>query len=222
MSAMRALQICNETLLSAANRQQTLEKLTKPLFPILSSDKKKRQAAVLIALCEEKDNSLSLLYTLRSSNLTRHTGQVSFPGGMRDPTDSAWADCALRETEEEVGINRKLIDIWGTAAPLVVPWSSVTIYPVIGSIRNFSKLQLKLNPDEVEEAFTVSLQHLCDPENQRHTQFKTGTGVIVPAFINTPAKIWGITGFLTHHFLRALLPKDAYRRSWPLVTGYKL
>ncbi|XP_059618488.1 mitochondrial coenzyme A diphosphatase NUDT8 [Phlebotomus argentipes] len=222
MPTGRVVQLCNEAILSPANRLQTLEKMAKPFFP-LSSGEDKRAAAVLIAICEEKDNILSLLYTQRSGNLSRHTGQVSFPGGMRDPTDNSWEDCALRETEEEIGLQRRFIDVWGTAAPLKVPYSgqkAITIYPVIGSVKNFSDLKLKINPEEVERVFNVSLDHLIAPENHRHTQFKTG--LVIPAYVNTPAKIWGITAYLTHIFLKAALPKDAYRRTWPILSSYKL
>ncbi|XP_055683836.1 mitochondrial coenzyme A diphosphatase NUDT8 [Lutzomyia longipalpis] len=220
MSATRAIQLCNEAILSAANRQQTLEKMAKPFFPDFAS-KDKRTAAVLIALCEEKDNVLSLLYTQRSGNLSRHTGQVSFPGGMRDPTDTSWEDCALRETEEEIGLDRRYVDVWGTGAPLNVPYSKVIIYPVIGSVKNFSDLKLKINPAEVEKVFTVSLEHLCSKENHRHTQFKSA-GIVIPAYVNTPAKVWGITAFMTHIFLKALLPKETYNRTWPILRSFKL
>lgn len=219
MTTVRAAQLCNETILSAVNRQLTLDKMAKPFFPD-PSGQEKRTAAVLIAVCEEKDNVLSLLYTQRSGNLSRHTGQVSFPGGMRDPTDVSWEDCALRETEEEIGLHRRFIDVWGTGAPLNVPYSKITIYPVIGSVKNFNDLELKINPAEVEKVFTVSLDHLCSPDNHRHTQFNNG--IVIPAFVNTPAKVWGITAFLTHIFLKALLPRETYKRTWPILKPYKL
>ncbi|XP_015363413.1 PREDICTED: nucleoside diphosphate-linked moiety X motif 8 [Diuraphis noxia] len=76
-------------------------KCFKSLCPKLNIDGK-RQAAVLIPLCIVKDE-ISLLYTLRTNNLKRNSGQVSFPGGMRE-TDEQLQDTALRESCEELGI----------------------------------------------------------------------------------------------------------------------
>lgn len=79
-----------------------------------------KSAAVLIALCEEEHGKVSLLYTLRSSLLKNHTRQVSFPGGLlEEGHDKCFEDCAVRETEEETGIPRDCVNIWGTGRLLV-------------------------------------------------------------------------------------------------------
>lgn len=81
-----------------------------------------KSAAVLIALCEEEHGKVSLLYTLRSSRMKNHTRQVSFPGGLlEEEHDECFEDCAVRETEEETGIPRSCVTIWGTGK-LMVPF----------------------------------------------------------------------------------------------------
>lgn len=79
-----------------------------------------KSAAVLIALCEEENGKVSLMYTLRSSLLKNHTRQVSFPGGLlEEEHDKSYEDCAVRETEEETGVPRECVNVWGTGKLLV-------------------------------------------------------------------------------------------------------
>lgn len=179
-----------------------------------------RVAAVLIPMCLNENGEVSLLYTIRSSKLKRHVGEVSFPGGVKDDTDKDVIECALRETEEEIGVPRSSVEVWGAAKP-ILPYSNFLIHPIVGVIKDLdSLLPLTLSEDEVEDYFVVPLSHLCDPANHSYTQTKLGYSVIT--YTNVPAKIWGITGIITHLFLQALLSKDVYDFDVPLMKKVKL
>lgn len=183
-------------------------------------EKQVRIAAVLIPMCLNEAGEVSLLYTIRSSKLKRHVGEVAFPGGVKDDTDQDVIECALRETEEEIGLPRSSVNVWGAAKP-ILPYSNFLIHPIVGHIDDLdSLLPLQLSEDEVEDYFLVPLRHLCDPANQSYTQ--TSAGYTIISYENAQAKVWGITGLITHMFLEALLPKDLYDFDVPVTRKLKL
>ncbi|CAB3380157.1 Hypothetical predicted protein [Cloeon dipterum] len=100
-------------------------------FRLLKDVEPEKKAAVLVPLCLV-DGNLSLLYTVRSANLRTNRGEVSFPGGMQDSTDSSLVETALRETEEELGIKSSSIDIWSAANFVPTYSGKVAVMPVLG------------------------------------------------------------------------------------------
>lgn len=115
------------------------------------------------------------------------------------------------------------IQIWGESNPILLPRISA-IVPVVGVIEDFHLSQLKLNPDEVELAFTIPLNSLLASTAVRHTQFRSGYSG--PVFAVSPYRIWGITGYLTYIFLRCLLPAhmlpDALKTNLKFIRPYKI
>lgn len=195
-----------ESLLISENRVNCVKK-----FQLMSIKQgkmeTKRTAAVLIPLYVN-GKTVSLLYTLRAAKLKKQGGQVSFPGGMKDPADQCAEDTALRETNEEMGISTKYIDVWGKGNPIIRQDMSIT--PVIGCIRpDFPLNKLKLNKSEVDDIFTVPIEKLCDPKLISHTQFR-GT-YSTPTYLAGPHRIWGLTAVMTFMFLKALLPANDYK-----------
>ena len=118
-------------------------------------------AAVLIPVVM-RDEGLSVLLTRRSPRLRHHGGQISFPGGRQDPGDENLIATALRETEEELGIPARLIEVIGTLNPLNTV-SRFEVLPVLGLLDG--NYPLILSPDEVDHAFEVPLTHLLDRRN---------------------------------------------------------
>jgi 8-oxo-dGTP pyrophosphatase MutT (NUDIX family) len=117
-------------------------------------------AAVLIPVIARVEPSV--LFTQRSADLKRHAGQVSFPGGAADATDVSLVATALRELQEEVGIDPGFV----TVAGFIEPYETVTgfaVLPVVGLVRE----GFTLTPDarEVEAVFEVPLRFLLDPAN---------------------------------------------------------
>lgn len=120
-----------------------------------------RDAAVLIPVIDHGDHATVLL-TKRAERLKNHSGQVAFPGGRIDATDPSPEDAALRETEEEIGLDRGFIDVIGRM-PDYVSGSGYRIAPVLSIVR--PGFLLTINADEVDDAFEVPLSFLMDPSN---------------------------------------------------------
>ena len=120
-------------------------------------------AAVLVAVTDRADPGVIL--TQRTETLRRHAGQVAFPGGRIDPGDASPEDAALRETEEEIGLDRGFVDVLGRL-PDYVSGSGFRVVPVLGVVR--PDFLLTLNADEVDDAFEVPLSFLMDPANHAH------------------------------------------------------
>lgn len=150
-----------------------------------------------------------------------------------EPDDASYVDCALRETEEEIGIGRDRIELWGHAN-LVHLRNAPAIMPVVGLIHDYSNDLLQLNSHEVERVFTVPISELC--RQRRHTQFRmiprntshssstssTLTAAYsLPVFTTNEGRIWGISAIISHIFLQALLPAQVYDNKIPYISKYK-
>lgn len=122
-----------------------------------------RPAAVLVPLVDRPEG-LTVLLTYRSPDLPHHAGQISFPGGALGPEDPDPESGALRETEEEIGLGRDLVEILGRMPDhLVISGFQVT--PVVGLVH--PDFELRLDPIEVAGAFEAPLRHLFDPATHR-------------------------------------------------------
>lgn len=116
-----------------------------------------RDAAVLIPVLH-RDGDAHVLLTQRTDHLSSHGGQVAFPGGKIDEGESA-EQAALREAEEEVGLQPADVEVLGTFGTYYTG-SGFSIAPVVGMVRK--PRELDLNPDEVAAAFEVPLAYLMD------------------------------------------------------------
>ena len=123
--------------------------------------KASKAAAVLIPVIE-RTGGLSVVFTKRTEKLKSHSGQVSFPGGKIDASDKSAQHAALRETEEEIGVETKLIEVLGQL-PDYHSGSGYLISPVVGLLD--AGAGFDANPHEVEYIFEVPLDFLMDPEN---------------------------------------------------------
>ncbi|KAJ3088019.1 nudix (nucleoside diphosphate linked moiety X)-type motif 8, partial [Quaeritorhiza haematococci] len=148
-----------------------------------------RQAAVLMPLCTV-DGEPSVLFTLRSSNLRKHQGEVSFPGGIKDPSDPDLLSAALRETHEEISIPATQIEVLGRHLPVPDRSTTIEVTPFVGFLGELgsprqaggpSRVQIEFNQDEVEEVFTMSIRELVDPSRWEWMRFRN-SGIAVPAW----------------------------------------
>ncbi|CAN7995194.1 unnamed protein product [Ixodes hexagonus] len=172
---------------------------------------RQRHSSVLIPLCTTQGNKPSILFTLRSTRLPRHKGYVCFPGGIQHPEDADPLETALRETEEELGLQRSKIKVMGTLPPFYNPGDRMFMTVVLGKLGQGRDLDLEeslnVNDEEVQLAFTRTLEELCDPANLRFTQFRRRhTDYSMPVFLVGQFKIWGLTAMVLNAFLKALLP----------------
>lgn len=149
-----------------------------------------RPAAVLVPLIE-RDQTLSVLLTRRTDHLHHHPGQISFPGGRAEAGDAGPQDTALRETEEEIGLARRHIELLGYL-PDYYTGTGFCVTPVVGLVR--PPFELKLDAFEVAEVFEVPLAHFLDPLNhQRHSMEVEGRTRRFYAMPYGDYYIWGAT-----------------------------
>ena len=122
-------------------------------------------AAVLVPLVQ-RPGGLAVLLTRRTDHLRDHAGQISFPGGRSEPGDASAAETALRETEEEVGLARRHVEVVGEL-PLYTTVTSYAVTPVVALVQ--PPFELALDSFEVAEAFEVPLSFLMTPaHHHRH------------------------------------------------------
>jgi 8-oxo-dGTP pyrophosphatase MutT (NUDIX family) len=148
-----------------------------------------RPAAVLVPIVQRAEPMV--LLTQRTAHLPDHAGQISFPGGKIDATDETPLAAALREAEEEIGLDRRFIHPIGYL-DLYMTTLGYRIVPTLARIEpNF---QLSLNPAEVDDAFEVPLAFLMEPANhQRHSRDWQGMTRSYYAIPFGRRNIWGVT-----------------------------
>lgn len=139
--------------------ENIIKKLNNHTPTILGSESFSKYA-VLLPLLEE-DNEIKVLFEVRSKKMRRQPGEICFPGGRIDPSDKDEKQTAIRETTEELGIQKtKITDV--TPIDFMVSPFGTIIYPYVGVIS--SPEEIRPNPDEVEEIFTVPLSVLRNME----------------------------------------------------------
>lgn len=168
------------------------------------TDRQPAQASVLVPVVM-RERPMVLL-TERTAHLTTHQGQVAFPGGKRDDTDRDATDTALREAEEEIGLDRGLAEVIGEM-PTYTTGTMFIITPVIALVR--PDYRLALNPYEVADAFEVPLDYLMDPSHhRRHAMEFSGVRrewFSMPYVDASKERfIWGATAAMLRNFYRFL------------------
>jgi len=158
-------------------------------------------AAVLVPIVD-RTSGLTVLLTQRASHLRRHGGQISFPGGRLEPGDSGPVDAALRETEEEIGLEPRYVQPIGFLRDHLVI-SGYRVTPVVAYVT--PAFDLRLDPREVEGTFEVPLRHLLDAANHQARERVLGeTRVTVYDIPYGEYKIWGATAGMLITFYRLL------------------
>lgn len=165
-----------------------------------------KSAAVLVPLIMNP-NGLSVLLTRRNERLLDHAGQVSFPGGSREDKDSDLVQTALRETEEETGLERRYVETIGFLdGYLTITGYAVT--PVVGLVRPDFRLQP--DPLEVAEIFEVPLAFLCEPANRQIRTRRVGDREVgYYLFEYNQHVIWGATAGILVNFMHKLEQEEA-------------
>ena len=158
------------------------------------------QASVLIAILNygEYIENPELIYTQRSNHLSKHSGEVSFPGGKVDDSDTSLFETALRESNEEMSLKSEDVTELGKLNYLISR-HKIEVNPFVATIDR--PQDLKPN-EEIQEIFTVPLKFLLDPANiERESIERQGSVWEVPTWNLKNQKIWGLTAMITVNFL---------------------
>jgi len=133
-----------------------------------------------------------LVLTERRADLRRHAGEISFPGGRRDEADADLAATALREAQEEIGLDPDAVEIGEELPPTATFVTGYRIHPFVGRIPHPGELGLRPNPAEVETVLTFSLELLRKGYAMRRL-VRRGVPIHTPAYEVEGHLIWGAT-----------------------------
>jgi 8-oxo-dGTP pyrophosphatase MutT (NUDIX family) len=197
--------------LDVAELRRRLQR-TPPAFSVYADDDATRydsnatHAAVLVPIVD-RPGGLTVLFTQRTTHLKAHAGQVSFPGGRREPSDPTVEFTALRETQEEIGLPVERVEILATM-PEYLTRTGFRVTPVVGLLTP----PFELLPDdrEVAEIFEVPLELLLEKSNyQKEKRDLQGRMAHYYVIQYNERRIWGVTaGMLVNlcHYLAGAPP----------------
>jgi len=164
----------------------------------LPNNRKLSKAGVLVGICFPQQGEPSVLLTKRASHLTNHPGQVAFPGGKFELQDSTLTNTALREAEEEIGLDRSIPQKLGVL-PNHETITRFLVSPVMFKLPD--KLYLKIDKNEVDEVFYVPFRHILTLENY-HIQARKWKEEVRYYYVVPygPYYIWGATARILYGF----------------------
>ncbi|NUR48658.1 MAG: CoA pyrophosphatase [Hamadaea sp.] len=166
-----------------------------------------REAAVLVLFAESETHGPDVLLLQRAATMRNHAGQPAFPGGAADPGDGGPQQTALREANEEVGLDPTSVTVLSELPPIWISVSDFVVTPVLAWWHSPHPVYA-VEPAEVERVARLPIADLADPANR--LRIRHSSGYIGPAFTVGGLLVWGFTaGILT-----VLLDLGGWSRPW--------
>lgn len=166
------------------------------------------KTACVMALLHPKQDELFVTFIKRAASHPddKHAGQIGFPGGKYEKDDNSLIDCALRETEEEIGIPGRDIEVIGELSSLFVFASNFMVYPFVGYLDYLP--QYIPQEEEVAGIYEVPVKHLIDPSFKvsRKVRLSEGFHLEAPGYNINGDFLWGATAMISSE-LESLLTK---------------
>ena len=157
-----------------------------------------RKAGVMILLSKISDKNFSIKFTLRSSKMKTHAGEVSFPGGMMEEVDQDIFQTSLRECEEEINLRSTNLEILGKM-DYFISRHKVEVHPVVGFLETNQTFRSNY---EIDEIFDVPISYLLDEQNIIWQELeRDGIKFKSPSWSYNGFKIWGLTAMITAIFV---------------------
>lgn len=155
-----------------------------------------RGASVLVMISDQ--GSPDITYIERAPTMRKHAGQLAFPGGSIDPGDSGPVAAALREANEEIGLDPAEVHVLGLLRAAFLPASSYDVATVVGLWNGRAPIGAA-DPAEVADVYRFAIADLADPANRYTFRFAGHRG---PAFVMGDLFLWGFSAWLTDAVLR--------------------
>jgi 8-oxo-dGTP pyrophosphatase MutT (NUDIX family) len=165
------------------------------------------EAAVLVPMHGWPDNP-GLVFTERRSDLSRHAGEISFPGGRRDGHEKLM-QTALREAEEEIGLSPENVEVVGALPPIGTFVTNYKVTPFVGLIEQ--GMRFEPNPTEVESVLVASLEDLAAGYERRRL-VRRGVPIKTDTYLVSDKLIWGATARILAMLFERLDDRDPKRR----------
>ena len=161
------------------------------------------QKAGVLFLLYQQNEKIVTVFIKRTEYKGAHSGQISLPGGKFEPGDKDILFTALRETQEEIGIDKTNIDVIGKLTPLDIPVSGFKVFPFVGFTGQVPEFEP--DPTEVEYIIYVSISDLIDPLIIKKKMMNiNGLDMLVPYFDLSGNHIWGATAMMLAEFVEIL------------------
>ena len=182
------------------------DSLSDPERTLSAAPSEGRPAGVLV-LFGEAASGPDLLFIERSSSLRNHPGQVAFPGGRLEDSDADLVAAALREAEEETGLDPSGVEVFGELEPLGLSVSDFRVTPVLGWWRRPSSVGV-VDAGEVAAVQRVPIAELTNADNRYLMVHPTGHRG--PGFVIDGLLIWGFTAYVVD----SILTRGGWQRPW--------
>jgi 8-oxo-dGTP pyrophosphatase MutT (NUDIX family) len=171
-----------------------------------------RRPAGVLVLIHEVEGADHIVFQQRTHGVRHHKGEISFPGGARDPEDTDLLATALRETHEEIGVVADLVEVFGQLDDTETYGSNYLIRPYVGAVAEGIAVTFVEAEREVRELFHVPLEHLLSPES-RTWKVAERAGVVesTPSYTYEESEIWGATARMLGQFLELLDPEARHQ-----------
>jgi 8-oxo-dGTP pyrophosphatase MutT (NUDIX family) len=173
------------------------------LYVYMTDNSSHTEAAVLLPLYGWPDDEPGLVFTERRADMRRHAGEISFPGGRKDEADADLAATALREAQEEIGLDPAAVKLSDALPPTNTFVTGYRVHPFVGHIPHPAELNLEPNPAEVETVLTFSLDLLRDSYEIRRL-VRRGVPIHTPTYEVEGHLIWGATARILGDLLERL------------------
>jgi 8-oxo-dGTP pyrophosphatase MutT (NUDIX family) len=181
---------------------ERLRTAVRPLGEMLPEPPEGLRSASVLLLCDPSTPGVPLLFVLRSTELRQHPGQIAFPGGSAEPDDADVVATALREANEELGIEPENVEVIGLLSPFSTVVSDRWLTPVVGLERSPSTL--RTDHFEIAEWFRIDLAELMTAPHIVRELERDGLRRSVHFYETSQRVIWGITGAIVHELLELL------------------
>ncbi len=194
-----------EVILALRERLEPVEYANTLKDPLEGYPLTARRASVLLALFDQ-GNETNLIFIRRASTLRAHSGEIAFPGGSFDPVDVSPIVTALRESEEEIGLDPTRVEVLGVILPVFTVVSNFLITPVVAYLPG-GPGTLQLQTSEVAEVICLPLKGLADPAIYHTEQWmRYGMPRTVYFYDYGSYRIWGATARMLNALLELLQP----------------